>query len=222
MSAPPVTPPPLSDEEKKLAADFDPHRFHALLIGIDKYAQRPLQGCVNDIDAVQDLLTQRLRISAQRLRKLVAPHDDAQRIATPGEALPTYAAIVAALKDLAGPSVQPGDRVMQDYRHVLFATDLSPRAARVGARAQDLAVRYGARLSFVHVIEEVNVSAGYELMPLLPELPDETLTRESVGTQPAMRRFLVDRLGGMVVVLSLVAVLVLVEPLFGWAARTGR
>lgn len=68
---------------------------------------------------------------------------------------------------------------MQDYRHVLFATDLSPRAAQVGAQAKDLATRYGARLSFVHVIEEVNVSAGYELMPLLPELPDETLTRES-------------------------------------------
>lgn len=68
---------------------------------------------------------------------------------------------------------------MQDYRHVLFATDLSPKAAEVGRRARDLAVRYGARLSFVHVIEEVNVSAGYELMPLLPELPDETLTREA-------------------------------------------
>lgn len=68
---------------------------------------------------------------------------------------------------------------MQEYRHVLFATDLSPRAPAVGRHAQDLAARYGARLSFVHVIEEVNVSAGYELMPLLPEMPDETLTRES-------------------------------------------
>lgn len=68
---------------------------------------------------------------------------------------------------------------MQEYRHVLFATDLSPKAAEVGRHAQDLAARYGARLSFVHVIEEVNVSAGYELMPLLPEMPDEALTRES-------------------------------------------
>ena len=68
---------------------------------------------------------------------------------------------------------------MQEYRHVLFATDLSPKAAEVGRHAQGLAARYGARLSFVHVIEEVNVSAGYELMPLLPGMPDEALTRES-------------------------------------------
>ena len=42
---------------------------------------------------------------------------------------------------------------MQEYRHVLFATDLSPKAAEVGQHAQGLAARYGARLSFVHVIE---------------------------------------------------------------------
>lgn len=68
---------------------------------------------------------------------------------------------------------------MQDYCHVLFATDFAPEARQAGARAKEIASRYGARITLVHVVEEVNVSAGYELMPLLPELPDETLMREA-------------------------------------------
>jgi len=68
---------------------------------------------------------------------------------------------------------------MQDYCHVLFATDFAPAARQAGARAREIASRYGARITLVHVVEEINVSAGYELMPLLPELPDETLMREA-------------------------------------------
>ncbi len=68
---------------------------------------------------------------------------------------------------------------MSDYQHVLFATDFSEEALHVGARARDIAERYGARLSLVHVVEEMTLSAGYELMPVLPELPDEALLREA-------------------------------------------
>ena len=59
------------------------------------------------------------------------------------------------------------------YRHILFATDFSEQAIMVGERAKHMAQLYGARLSLIHVVEEVNISAGYELMPLLPEVPDE-------------------------------------------------
>jgi universal stress protein A len=67
------------------------------------------------------------------------------------------------------------------YRHVLFAADFSDEALRVGERAKDMARRYGARLSMIHVVEDLNISlgGGYELLPVLPELPDETLLRES-------------------------------------------
>ena len=68
---------------------------------------------------------------------------------------------------------------MIGYHHVLFATDLSERAPEVARDAADLARRYDAKFSLVHVIEEVSISAGYELMPLLPELPDDTLVREA-------------------------------------------
>ena len=67
------------------------------------------------------------------------------------------------------------------YLYVLFAADFSDEALKVGERAKDAARRYGARLSMIHVVEDVNISlgGGYELLPVLPELPDEMLLRES-------------------------------------------
>ncbi|MDX1657069.1 MAG: universal stress protein [Candidatus Competibacteraceae bacterium] len=68
---------------------------------------------------------------------------------------------------------------MSRYQHVLFAADFSPDALQVGERAKAMAECTGAKLSLIHVVEEVNISAGYELMPLVPELPDEAMVRES-------------------------------------------
>ena len=66
---------------------------------------------------------------------------------------------------------------MSDYRHVLFATDFSSDALQVGVKAIAIADRNKARLSMLHVIEEANISAGYELMPMVPEMPDEGAVR---------------------------------------------
>ena len=79
---------------------------------------------------------------------------------------------------------------MQAYQHILFATDFTDEALQVGARAKDIAQRYGARLSLVHVIEQMVVSPGYDLLPVLPEVPDEVLQTSS---QEALRR-LAERL----------------------------
>lgn len=68
---------------------------------------------------------------------------------------------------------------MSGYRHVMLATDFSDEALQIGTRARDIARCNEARLSLAHVIEEVHLSAGYELMPLLPEMPDDALLRES-------------------------------------------
>jgi universal stress protein A len=68
---------------------------------------------------------------------------------------------------------------MSGYKHVLLAVDFSPDAGQVGRRAKEIATCYGAKISLIHVIEEVNISAGYELMPLLPEVPDETLIKDA-------------------------------------------
>ena len=61
------------------------------------------------------------------------------------------------------------------YQHILFAADFSPQSLEVGKRAKSIAELCGARLSLVHVVEEMTVTAGYELMPLIPELPDESV-----------------------------------------------
>lgn len=68
---------------------------------------------------------------------------------------------------------------MSAYRHVMLAVDFSDEALQVGTRARDIARCNGARLSLIHVVEQVNISAGYELMPILPELPDDAMLREA-------------------------------------------
>jgi universal stress protein A len=77
---------------------------------------------------------------------------------------------------------------MKDYRHILLATDFSEEAPRVGERAKSIARLCGARLSLIHVIEEVNISAGYELLPLLPELPDNELIKSAQETLARLAR----------------------------------
>lgn len=67
------------------------------------------------------------------------------------------------------------------YQHILFATDFSEDAMQVGERARDIARLCGARLGMIHVVEDINISlgGGYELLPVLPDLPEEALLRES-------------------------------------------
>ncbi|MCB1767716.1 MAG: universal stress protein [Candidatus Competibacteraceae bacterium] len=67
------------------------------------------------------------------------------------------------------------------YQHVLCAVDFSDEALKVAERARDIAGKYGARLSLIHVVEDVNISlgGGYELLPVLPDLPDEALLQEA-------------------------------------------
>ncbi|MEE4378502.1 MAG: universal stress protein [Candidatus Competibacteraceae bacterium] len=68
---------------------------------------------------------------------------------------------------------------MSAYQHVLWAADFAPEALAVGVRAKDIAERNGARLSLVHVVEEINISMGYELVPVLPEMPADSILREA-------------------------------------------
>ena len=72
------------------------------------------------------------------------------------------------------------------YQHVLFAADFSDDALRVGERAKDVARCCKARLSLLHVVEDATISlgVGYELLPVLPDVPDEALlgqARERLG-----------------------------------------
>lgn len=69
------------------------------------------------------------------------------------------------------------------YQHVLVAADFSEDALQVGERAKEVARQAGARLSLIHVVEDVNIGlgGGYELLPVLAELPEEALLQEAHG-----------------------------------------
>ncbi len=94
-----------------------PHdaHHHVLLIGIDSYPGNPLFGCVNDIDAIQRLLIDRVGVARDRITRLVAPHEHAQHATDVPSQLPTLANLRAALARLGSDEVAPGDRVFIYY-----------------------------------------------------------------------------------------------------------
>lgn len=91
--------------------------LHALLIGIDGYPPplTPLGGCVNDIEAFEQLLRERLRPEGLEIRRLTAPAKDKVKKDLTGECLPTRDAILAELRRLDTELVGPGDRVLIYY-----------------------------------------------------------------------------------------------------------
>lgn len=64
---------------------------------------------------------------------------------------------------------------MEPYKHILVALDLSNEAEEVAQRGRDLAARYDARLSLIHVVEPIIVDNSYDLMTSLPAELDDTL-----------------------------------------------
>lgn len=108
-------------------------RHHVLLIGIDAYDTAPLRGCVNDVDAVEAVLLDRLRVPPEAIRKLVAPHPIGPRRDRVPERAPTAERLRDALEALAGAGVAPGDRVLIYYAG--HGTRVLPRHARVPREA---------------------------------------------------------------------------------------
>lgn len=96
--------------------DGDPSSYHVLLIGIDAYAVKPLYGCVNDIDAIQRLLTgPGLAVPPERITRLASPQPGATHETGVPEQPATLANIRAALTHLGSAAVGPGDRVFIFY-----------------------------------------------------------------------------------------------------------
>ncbi len=54
---------------------------------------------------------------------------------------------------------------MSAYKHILAAVDLSKDSQTVLQRAVDLAQRYSAQLSLVHVVAQIIVEPAYDFMP---------------------------------------------------------
>lgn len=91
--------------------------MHALLIGIDRYtgAMAPLRGCVNDIDAMQRILIDRLGVAPDRIHRLASPHDEeVHEIDVPSRPA-TRDNILAALRALDDDRITHADRVFIYY-----------------------------------------------------------------------------------------------------------
>src|SRR5215216_683521 len=97
--------------------------YHVLLIGIDAYPQgyNSLTGCVNDIDAIEQvlLIPPGIGIPPEQIHvtRLAAanPHNPSKSQFQEQTLPPTKANLIQALKDLAGPVVKPKDRILIYY-----------------------------------------------------------------------------------------------------------
>lgn len=66
----------------------------------------------------------------------------------------------------------------KQYVHILFATDLLPDNLAVAERARELAQRYGAKLSLLHVVEPMPIYFGDEFaLPATQEVEQQFVTR---------------------------------------------
>lgn len=64
---------------------------------------------------------------------------------------------------------------MKSYKHILLAVDFFDRQTAVAERAKDLAERYGARLSAIHVVDALPIGdpANDVLVPFEMDLSQE-------------------------------------------------
>ena len=88
--------------------------YRAVLIGIDAYTRKPLDGCVNDIDRIQAILLDRLGVSPERITRLAAPHEGVKHSDRLPSLAPTQEGIRNVLERLAG-EVGPQDLVFLYY-----------------------------------------------------------------------------------------------------------
>ncbi len=76
------------------------------------------------------------------------------------------------------------------YQHILVPLDVSDEARQVLERGQDLAQRYGARLTLLHVVEPVIIDTSYDLIGPLPvEIDEPLLQRGQDFLQQIAREF---------------------------------
>jgi Caspase domain len=88
--------------------------YRAVLIGIDDYSHKPLRGCVNDIDQIERILRDRLKVPSERITRFAAPSPGAGPRKHSPSLKPTCDEIRKFLNRLAG-EVEPDDLVFLYY-----------------------------------------------------------------------------------------------------------
>ncbi|HVE59859.1 MAG TPA: caspase family protein [Pyrinomonadaceae bacterium] len=100
----------------------EPNMF-ALLIGIDRYSQVPLddgiyyphlRGCVRDIEHVEQMLRSRLNLADDQITKRISSHTNPEANGDAAKNLPTYENLVSAFKKITN-DAERGDLVYIHY-----------------------------------------------------------------------------------------------------------
>jgi universal stress protein A len=80
------------------------------------------------------------------------------------------------------------------YQHVLWATDLGEHGELIGARAADIAQRYGAKLSVLHVVAYLPpFELGGELaLPSYPEIEAQLIKQATVRLEGVAQKYNVE------------------------------
>lgn len=173
-----------------------------LLIGIDAYSgDAALSGCVNDVDAVEAFLLDRLKIPPTSITKLASPHPGAARPALSAAAAPSapadLASIRAALRALGGDAVSPGDRVLIHYSghgaQVVNEGDPIYREALVPADWKESGVLYDREINLL--IQAI--SARTSDLTLIFDCCHSAGATRGPGDPPAMRDRLIEIRGGV-------------------------
>ncbi|KAK0468940.1 caspase domain-containing protein [Armillaria novae-zelandiae] len=99
--------------EREVSSSLQGSRFYAVLIGIDEYASSPLQGCISDVRLMENYLTERLRVPADRIRRLLGSKEHS----SPGHSMhPSRANIVNALLSINNhPDIVHGNNIIIFY-----------------------------------------------------------------------------------------------------------
>lgn len=90
--------------------------LHVLLIGIDAYdGGGSLNGCVNDVDAIQRILLNRVGVPPKLIKRLVSPRTGTEHETSIPSEVPTLLNIRAELARLGSEQIAPTDRVFIYY-----------------------------------------------------------------------------------------------------------
>jgi len=89
-------------------------------------------------------------------------------------------------------AAQEEEKPFSPYSHILFATDFSPHAELAGRRALEMVDKYGAKLSIVHVLDNMILYDGF----IEPVVIDQvSLYQELETSSRQLLDKLVDRMG---------------------------
>jgi hypothetical protein len=146
--------------------------LYALLIGIDCYLPNKLpgggcypslNGCVRDINHVEEFLKHKLGLSDKNILKLTATNSNTNEPLEPKDQWPTYENMVAAFKKLTD-MAKPGDQVYIHYSgHGGRTNTLSPKLKRVDGLDETLVptdignseARYLRDIEIAHILKEM-------------------------------------------------------------------